>query len=225
MLSPCLEARQISKYYLSGTISMKKKTVLSGLDLSLDRGSSVGIVGKSGSGKTTFGKILSGLIKPTGGRVLFDGKDIFSLSRKERKNYLKNVQMMFQDPEGALNPMKKIERQFFDVCRLTGSSSRSEMAGRTHQVLELVGLSKEILCRLPSQLSGGQNQRVALGRILLVDPKVIILDEPTSALDISVQAQILHLLKNLQEERRLSYVFISHDPEVVDFMCPRVISL
>ncbi|MFW5747744.1 MAG: ATP-binding cassette domain-containing protein, partial [bacterium] len=176
-------------------------------------------------GKTTLGKILAGILEPTGGQVLYEGRDIFSLNREERRNYIQNVQMMFQNPEGALNPMKRIERQFFDVCRLTGSASRAESAERTARALEQVGLSKEILCRLPSELSGGQNQRVALGRILLLDPKIIILDEPTSALDVSVQAQILHLLKRLQHERRLSYIFISHDPEVVDFMCDRIVSV
>lgn len=225
MLSPRIEARQISKHFVTGGIRRKEKGVLSGVDLYLEEGSSVGIVGKSGSGKTTLGKILAGLIEPTKGRVLYNGKDISSLNKSERLSYRRSVQMMFQNPEGALNPVKRIERQFFDVCRLTGSASADESAGRTSRVLEQVGLSPEILCRLPRELSGGQNQRVALGRILLLDPKIIILDEPTSALDISVQAQILHLLKRLQHERRFSYVFISHDPDVVDFMCDRIISV
>ncbi|MFP4561959.1 MAG: ABC transporter ATP-binding protein [Spirochaetia bacterium] len=225
MLSPCLAARRITKNFSTGSIRKREKCVLSGIELLLEEGSSVGIVGKSGSGKTTLGKILAGILEPTGGQVLYEGRDIFSLNREERRNYIQNVQMMFQNPEGALNPMKRIERQFFDVCRLTGSASRAESAERTARALEQVGLSKEILCRLPSELSGGQNQRVALGRILLLDPKIIILDEPTSALDISVQAQILHLLKRLQHERRLSYIFISHDPEVVDFMCDRIVSV
>ena len=136
-----------------------------------------------------------------------------------------NVQMLFQDPEGALNPMKSIERQFFDVCRLTGSRQREEAVERTRRVLEQVGLSDEILCRLPNQLSGGQNQRVALGKLLLLNPAVIILDEPTSALDISVQASILHLLKDIQHRHSLTYVFISHDMEVIRFMCDEVISM
>ena len=225
MLPVCLEARRITKYYTGSTLRRKAKCALTGVDLYLEEGSSVGIVGESGSGKTTLGKILAGILEPTGGRILYGRKDVSSLDKKERGDYTRSVQMMFQNPEGALNPVKRIERQFHDVCRLTGSSSRAESAGRTAGVLELVGLSQEILCRLPSELSGGQNQRVALGRILLLDPKIIILDEPTSALDISVQAQILHLLKRLQRERRLSYVFISHDPEVVDFMCDRVIAL
>ena len=146
-------------------------------------------------------------MKPTEGRILYQDSDITKMNRRSRYRFRRNVQMLFQDPEGALNPLKSIERQFFDVCRLTGSRQREEAAERTRRVLEQVGLSDEILCRLPNQLSGGQNQRVALGKLLLLNPAVIILDEPTSALDISVQASILHLLKDIQHRHSLTYVF------------------
>jgi len=132
--------------------------------------------------------------------------------------------MVFQDPEGSLNPRKSIERSIHDVLSLIKIPKR-EWKERTLDILETVGLSEELLCRNPCQISGGQNQRVALARALLLNPKVVILDEPTSALDISVQAQVLNLLKNLQKDRGLGYLLISHQPEVVRFMAQEVFVL
>ena len=129
--------------------------------------------------------------------------------------------MLFQDPEGSLNPKKTIGRSLWEVLRLIGEDQKSRRL-RVESILEKVGLRPEVLSRFPVQLSGGQNQRVALARILLREPDILILDEPTSLLDVSVQAQILHLLKDLQNKLNLSYLFISHDLEVVRFMCPRV---
>jgi peptide/nickel transport system ATP-binding protein len=225
MFSVCIDVENVSYSYQSGIVRRKRHDIFKNVSFSLVRGKTIGIIGKSGAGKTTLGKIIAGIIKPTDGRILYRNSDIAHMDRRSRYRFRRNVQMLFQDPEGALNPMKSIEQQFFEVCKLTATKKKEEASRRTHMVLEQVGLSDEILCRLPSQLSGGQNQRVALGKLLLINPAVIILDEPTSALDISVQASILHLLRDIQRRYSLSYVFISHDMEVIQFMCDEVVSM
>jgi len=218
MLSLCLEIKNVEKSFFSGSFRKKKRTVFSDISFGVKKGETVGITGKSGSGKTTLGKIAAGLISPDTGMVLYKGADIHIMKKEIRRQYRTRVQMLFQDPEGALNPMKTIRRQFEEVYKLAGIEGNQS-------VLKSVGLSEEILSRYPHELSGGQNQRIALAKILLLEPEVIILDEPTSALDISVQAQILHLLRKLQEERTLCYIFISHDPATIQFMCDYEIRL
>lgn len=219
-----LKAENVGKTYESGLIFKKRHKVLQDISLEMEEGRTLGLMGSSGSGKTTLGKILAGLERPSSGCVLFLGKDIRTLQGKEVSRFRREVQMVFQDPEGSLNPRKSIERSIHDVLGLL-KIPRGEWRKRTHEALEAVGLSGELLCRYPGQISGGQNQRVALGRVLLLDPRVLILDEPTSALDISVQAQILNLLKDLQKERGLAYLLISHQPEVIKYMAHETIVL
>ena len=216
-----LKAENISKSYFSGGGKGKKHSVLAQISLEIEKGKVLGIIGDSGSGKTTLGKIVAGIERPAEGRIVFNGKELSQLSREQRAVFRRKVQMLFQDPEGALNPLKQVAKLLDEVCRLTGmtESARKE---RTGEMIETVGLSGEILDRYPGQLSGGQNQRVALARILLLDPQLIVLDEPTSSLDVSMQAQILNLLKYLQETKELAYLFISHDRDVIDFMCDQV---
>ena len=198
--------------------------VLEGIDFTLEAGRTVGVVGPSGSGKTTLGRIVAGVDRPDEGAVRYRGQLLAQLSGNEWKTFRRRVQMLFQDPEGALNPAKTVARAFNEVGRLAGMS-HAETGVRIRELLDTVHLSPEVLSRVPSRLSGGQNQRVALARILLLDPEGIVLDEPTSALDVSVQAEILRLLKELQCMRGLSYLFISHDPRVIEFMCDSVASL
>jgi len=219
-MSVILNAVQISKVYQSGIIFKHSRNVLEEVSLELEEGKTFGLMGSSGSGKTTVGKILAGLEKPSSGKVFFKGNDILSLDKNDFFWFRRKVQMVFQDPEGSLNPRKSIERSIYDILSLLKVPKRDWMK-KTQETLEAVGLSDELLCRYPAQLSGGQNQRVALGRVLLLEPEIMILDEPTSALDISVQAQILRLLKELQKERGLAYLFISHQAEVVRFMAHR----
>jgi len=215
-----LKASGITVAYCSGLLLRHSTPVLTGLSIALERGATVGLMGTSGAGKSTLGRVLVGLERPQAGMVAYRGRALTEMSREERALFRQNVQMMFQDPTGALNPKKTIERSFEDVLRLlrVPPARRGETV---RDALSPVGLDEEVLPRLPSQLSGGQNQRIALARILLLDPEYIVLDEPTSALDVSVQAQVLHLLKDLQEERGLGYLFISHDPDVVGFMADR----
>ena len=191
------------------------------ISLELEAGQTIGLMGDSGSGKTTLCRIMAGLERPSSGYVTFQEKDVRSMSKKEFYSFRRAVQMVFQDPEGSLNPRKNIERSIHEVLRLL-DVPKKQWTDKTLEILDTVGLSEELLCRNPCQISGGQNQRVALGRVLLLNPKIMILDEPTSALDLSVQAQILNLLKDLQKERKLAYLLVSHQPEVVKFMTREV---
>jgi peptide/nickel transport system ATP-binding protein len=220
-----MEVQDVSKTFKYGFIKRKPKPVLEDISLSIRRGRTVGITGKSGIGKTSLGKIIAGITPPSKGKVLYKSRDIFEMPKREWDIFRTKVQMMFQDPEEALNPMKTINRQFHAVCRLTGAKHKDQARKQIQEVLEQTGLSDEILGRFPQQLSGGQNQRVALGRILLLKPEVIILDEPTSPLDISVQAQILHLLKQIQKEKQISYVYISHNKKLIEFMSDSIFSM
>lgn len=197
------------------------RKILRDISLEVRQGETFGIMGESGTGKTTLGKIIAGLEHPTKGRVFFHEKAIHKLRRRDYAYFRRRVQMVFQNPESALNPKKSIQQSLKDVLYLTKVPGE-EQERTILDILEAVGLTDEILCRYPYQLSGGQNQRVALARVLLLKPEVLILDEPASALDISAQAQLLHLLKNLQQARQLAYVFISHNRETVDFMSDHI---
>lgn len=216
-----LKTYDISKTFYSRFLNKKRNCVLEGISLHIKAGKTIGITGCSGAGKTILGKIIAGIEEPTAGEIYYKGKNISMLEKKEHSVFRRKVQMMFQDPQGALNPLKTVKKLIGEVCGLV-RIEKEDRENRISSILETVGLSEDILCRYANQLSGGQNQRVVLARILLIEPEVIILDEPTSALDISVQAQILHLLKKLQNEKKLGYLFISHDPDVVRFMCDEI---
>lgn len=174
-------------------------------------------MGPSGEGKSTLGRVIAGLEKPTAGSVYYNGSPLTGMKKIENTAFRRKVQVMFQDPSDAFNPRKRIGRAISEVLALLGVPGE-EYASKTKEMLITAGLPDEVLSRYPSQLSGGQLQRLALGRILLLDPEYIILDEPTSALDVSVQAQILHMLKTVQAERNTGYLLISHDEAVIRFM-------
>ena len=178
-------------------------------------------MGESGTGKTTLGKVVAGIEEATRGEIFFAGKCIEELNKADYARFRKNVQIVFQNPEGSLNPKKTVEKSLLQVLELI--EIPKEKRGKVLlDMFRTVGLSEDLLCRYPHQLSGGQNQKVALARVLLLEPDVIILDEPTSALDISVRAQILHLLKDWQAQKNTGYVLISHEREIVDFMADRI---
>jgi peptide/nickel transport system ATP-binding protein len=213
MLPVSLTAKNIGKRFRSGRKDREASVVLQGVSFSIIRGETFGIMGGSGTGKTTLARILAGLEPVSFGRLKYRDRDVQSLGGAEKKRFRQKVQMVFQNPEGSLNPRKVL-----------GLMGQPHEAGEDliRDRLEQVGLSTEVLGRLPSQLSGGQNQRVALARVLLLEPEFLILDEPTSALDISARAQLLHLLKSLQRSQNLGYAFISHEPEIIRFMAHRV---
>ncbi len=194
-----------------------------GVSLDIPRGSTVAIVGESGSGKTTTARMLLGLIQPTSGTMTFDGKDLTKLSKADAKDFRRRVQPVFQDPYSSLNPMFTIGRiiqEPMDAYKVGDAATRR---ARVKELLDQVALPQAMLRRYPSELSGGQRQRVAIARALALEPELIVCDEPVSALDVLVQAQILKLLADLQAERGLSYLFISHDLAVVrlisDYVC------
>ncbi|MDK2915774.1 MAG: hypothetical protein PWR25_331 [Euryarchaeota archaeon] len=212
-----LRAEHIAKSY-------GDREIFEDFSFELAAGETVGLVGPSGCGKSTFARILAGLEKPRSGTVEFCGKDIAGMSRSEYRGFRRSVQMIFQDPAGSFNPARTIGQSLSAVLTLAGVP-KTEHANTLAGALQKAGLQQEILSRFPDQVSGGQAQRAAIVRGLLLSPSVMILDEPTSALDVSVQAQILHLLKEVQREREISYVFISHDAAVVSFMADRVVRL
>ncbi len=213
-----LEVRDIAKTFESGLLSKKPKSVLENISFEVHLGRTFGIVGESGTGKTTIGKIIAAIELPTSGEIVFHGNALAKMKKVEFSFFRQKVQMLFQDPEGSLNPKKTVQKSLDEILNLI-KIPQGDRKSTIANILQTVRLSSEILARYPNQISGGQNQRIALARILLLEPELIILDEPTSALDISVQAQILNLLKELQVQKRLTYVFISHDRDVINFMC------
>jgi peptide/nickel transport system ATP-binding protein len=195
-----------------------------GLDLELRRGETLGIVGESGSGKTTFGQALIRLLNPQEGEITFDGARIDGLARDQLRPFRSRMQIVFQDPFSSMNPRMNVQQIIEEgmiVNKLSGD--KAERLQRVQKALEDAGLPTNILTRFPHEFSGGQRQRIAIARAISLDPEFILLDEPTSALDLSVQAQIIDLLRKLQNERGLSYLFISHDLKVVRALCHRVI--
>lgn len=202
-----------------------RKTVTAVNDVSfyINEGETLGIVGESGSGKSTMGEILGDLQSPTDGKVFYKNNDIIKMDKSNYNEYRRNVQFIFQDPKGSMNPYHKIgdiiEEPLLTLCI---SDNREENKKRVKDIIKKVGLETCTISKYPSELSGGQCQRVAIARALIVNPELIICDEPVSALDVSIQAQILNLLKDLQSELKISYIFISHDIGVVNYMADRI---
>ena len=192
------------------------------VSLSIKRGETVGLVGESGCGKSTVGRTILRLYEPTGGRILFDGRDIAKLKEKELRPLRRRMQMVFQDPFASLNPRHSVGRIIGEPLRAHGLASRREATGRVRDLLRTVGLPQDAASRYPHEFSGGQRQRIGLARALALNPDFIVADEPVSALDVSIQAQIINLFENLQEEFQLTYLFIAHDLAVVRHISDRI---
>jgi oligopeptide transport system ATP-binding protein len=223
---PLIVAEHVSKYFRAKKKLFQKPRFIHAVDdvsLVIHPGETLGLVGESGSGKSTLGRILLRLIEPTVGRISFDGLDISRLDDHDLRPFRRRMQIVFQDPYSSLNPRLTLEQivgEGISVHRLT--RDKRERRRRVIKLLERVGLAADFAERFPHELSGGQRQRVGIARALSVDPELVVCDEPTSALDVSVQAQIINLLLDLQDEHKLAYLFISHDLNVIERVSHRV---
>lgn len=221
-----LKAANIKKYFpikkglLLKTVGHVK--AVDDITLEVRKGETIGLVGESGCGKSTFGRTLIRLYEPTAGDIEFEGENFLKVSGRSLRTLRKDIQMIFQDPYASLDPrmtVGQIIRQPFEIHSVGSSAEREK---RVKELLELVGLKASHVNRYPHEFSGGQRQRICIARAIALNPKLIICDEPVSALDVSIQAQILNLLKDLQEQLGLTYVFISHDLSVIEYFCDRV---
>ena len=198
---------------------------LKGISLDIQPGETVGLVGESGSGKTTVGRVILGLTEATSGDVWFDGENITHASRERRRTLGRDIQVVFQDPYGSLNPARTIGDTLAEPLMNDKSLSRNDIAERVAEVLQQVGMPADTASRYPGMFSGGQRQRIAIARAVISKPRLIVCDEPVSALDLSVQAQVLNLLKSLQQSMGLAMLFISHDLTVVRHVSHRTVVL
>lgn len=209
-----LEVNRLSKHYKT------KRGLLKAVDqvsFSIDEGKTLGLVGESGCGKSTTGRAILRLVEPTGGSVLFDGQDVVALKKREMQKLRKEMQIIFQDPFSSLDPRKTISQIIAEPIRLNGLiKDKAELEGRVRELMGMVGLAERLINSYPHELDGGRRQRIGIARALSVQPRFIVCDEPVSALDVSIQAQILNLLKELQESIGLTYLFITHDLAVVN---------
>lgn len=220
MTQPLVSAKNLKKYF-----NVKGGTLKAVDNVSFDiyEGETLGLVGESGCGKSTTGRTILRLIEPTDGELFFDGKDIFKMSEKEVRELRKNFQFIFQDPYASLDPRMTVEQIVKEPLLINGVyKTEEEMTKRVIELLDLVGLSEEHASRFPHEFSGGQRQRVGIARALALNPKFIVCDEPISALDVSIQAQVVNLLIDLQKKLNLTYLFIAHDLSMVRYISDRV---
>lgn len=224
--NPLIQVKDLKKYYPVKTGIIPHVTdyvkAVDGVSFSIYEGEILGLVGESGCGKTTIGKLLTGLEKPTEGAILYRGMDILDWTAKEQKKYRTKIQMIFQDPYSSLNPRKHIYEILAAPMLYHGISDKQTVEKDVKELLEMVGMPQSALGRYPHEFSGGQRQRIGIARALSLKPEFIVCDEPVSALDVSVQAQILNLLKSLQNELQLTLLFIGHGLGAVHYVSDRI---
>jgi peptide/nickel transport system ATP-binding protein len=216
-----LEVKNLKKYFKTPRGMLH---AVDDLTFSLEKGKTLGIVGESGCGKSTTGRCVLRLIEPTSGQVIFDGQDILSMNKKEMRNMRKDMQIIFQDPFSSLNPRMTIMQTIAEGVKVRSDKYRSsaEVEKRVRELMDTVGLAQRLINTYPHELDGGRRQRIGIARALAVEPKLIICDEPVSALDVSIQAQILNLLRQLQKQLGLTYIFVTHDLAVVNHISDEI---
>ncbi len=222
---PLLEVRHLTKEFSRRRGLFGADATVRAVDdvsFAIDRGETFGLVGESGSGKTTTGRCILRLIEPTSGDVVFDGKNVLALARGDLRRLRREMQIVFQDPYSSLNPRMRVGAIVEEPLVIHRLGTKAERQARVRELFDLVGLNADHLMRYPHEFSGGQRQRIGLARALALHPSLIIADEPVSALDVSVQAQVVNLLMELQQRLSLTYLFIAHDLRLVEHICSRV---
>lgn len=214
-MSVLVEAKELKKYFetKSGTLH-----AVDGITCSIEEGKTLGVVGESGCGKSTLGRTVLHLLESTGGQLFFQGKDVTRLDRHGLRELRSKAQMIFQDPYSSLNPRMTVSQLIAEPLKIEGKLSKKEINEKVLELMDTVGLAERLYNTFPHELDGGRRQRIGVAKALAVNPQFIVCDEPVSALDVSIQAQILNLLKDLQEKRNLTYMFITHDLSVVKYI-------
>lgn len=218
-MSVILEARELQKYFpvKAGTLH-----AVDGVTFSLNEGETLGVVGESGCGKSTLGRVLIHLLESTGGKIMYRGEDITKVSRAKLTGLRHEMQMIFQDPYSSLNPRRTIFQSIAEPLEIAGGYSNQQIEEEVYKMMDTVGLARRLVNSYPHELDGGRRQRIGVARALIINPRLIVCDEPVSALDVSIQAQIINLLLDIQEQKKLTYIFITHDMMVVKYISTNI---